>query len=109
VGELDDEEVTGGAVKKVVLAKHEAVHRREIVAAREMAIDILLSNGNSPIIADDVRDVYDEVQEIDGLSDWGNWAGSLFRSGSFAPVGFRETTRQSNHSRMVRTWVLKGL
>lgn len=102
-------EPTGQDVKRDVLAKHKAKSALEMAVARDLAVELLLSNGNTPIIADTVRDEYEQVESRLGLSPWGTWAGHLFRSEEFVPVGFKEATRMSNHARMMRSWVLGGV
>lgn len=84
-----------------------AEHRsRTLTLARTLARTIAERNPNGEVSADDVM----QALALKGYtsSDLGNAAGSLFTNGEWVAVGYRKSTRVTNHRRQVRVWKLKN-
>lgn len=104
---------TGEERKDAILTALKIRNPAELKMARSIAIAILNENGNTPIISDDVRPIYEEnwgnsAPGYDGLREWGNWAGSLFKSPEFEPVIIDRARRPSSNSNHRWRWRLRA-
>lgn len=81
-----------------------AVSRVELLqAAQEIAVQLAQQHGE--VTADDVQAVL--IQWGHHPSELGNAAGSIFKGKHWVFVRFCESTRVSNHKRVIRAWRLR--
>lgn len=73
-----------------------------LARARHLAVGVAVRKGE--VTADDVS----EWLELNGYPDLGPAAGSLFRGPEWEFTGrFVQSTRKTNHARLLRVWRLK--
>lgn len=101
---------TGEEIRDGVLQRHHESYPQELECARAIA-RYLLREGGVPITADEVRAEYEELRNISAihrdLRPWGKWAGAVFVTREFVPVGDAVSSQPSGHANRVKLWGLR--
>lgn len=76
-----------------------SAHDAELALARDMAVKLAAEKGS--ITIDDVRECLPSLE-------FGQWAGSVFKSTGWVCVGYDQARHKNSHARIVRRWKYVG-